>query len=114
VIRASTIDFITKANVNYTLTWNYFAEDQILTTDIENKWLREAPEWLIGEAGYRISKDARDPDAIQLFDGLRTQGRAACFGTLLPTDAVGLILWDQSQWARNRDRLICHHEPPGA
>jgi hypothetical protein len=89
VIRASTIDFITKADVNYTLTWNYFASDQILTVDVENGWLREAPEWLIGEAGYRIAKDARDPDAVTLFDGLRTQGRAACFGDIIADEDAG-------------------------
>lgn len=87
VIRKTTIDFVTNANQNYTLYWDYYKAAALLTTDIENEWLVEtpgpsmgAPEWLIGEAGYRIAKDLRDADAMSIFDGLRTQGRAACFG----------------------------------
>lgn len=89
VIRASTIDFVTTADVNYSLVWNYFAAASLLTADIENSWLREASEWLIGEAGYRMAKDLRDPDAVSLFDGLRTQGRAACFGDIIADEDAG-------------------------
>ena len=93
VIRNQTIDFITLANVNYTLTWNYYKADALLNIDIENAWLREASEWLIGEAGYRMAKDMRDSDGVQLFDGLRTQGRAAVFGDILADeDAAGPLI----------------------
>lgn len=87
VVRKATIDFITTANQAYTLYWDYYKAAQVLDTNIENEWLVEtpgpsmgAPEWLIGEAGYRIAKDLRDAEAVGIFDGLRTQGRAACFG----------------------------------
>lgn len=93
VIRTNTIDFVTTADTDYDLVWNYFASDALLTSDSENAWLREAPEWLIGEAGYRIAKDLRDADAVQLFDGLRTQGRAACFGDIIADeDASGPLI----------------------
>jgi hypothetical protein len=89
VIRNTTIDFITKADVDYILSWDYYKADAILTTDVENAWLREAPEWLIGEAGYRMAKDMRDGDGVQLFDGLRTQGRAAVFGDIIADEDAG-------------------------
>jgi hypothetical protein len=38
------------------LSWDYYKADAILLTDIENGWLREALDWLIGEAGYRMPK----------------------------------------------------------
>jgi hypothetical protein len=90
VIRSTTIDFITRADTEYELIWNYYASGQLLDTDIENEWLRSSPEWLIGEAGYRIAKDLRDPEGVALFDGLRTQGRAATFGDIIADeDATG-------------------------
>src|SRR5262245_18043080 len=70
-IRKSTIDFITEADRDYTLVWNYYKADDILTTNIENQWLAEAPEWLIAEAGYRIALDIRDQSSLQLFDDMR-------------------------------------------
>lgn len=89
VIRKTAIDFITLADVDYVMTWDYYKAGALLTSDDENEWLREAPEWLIGEAGFRIAKDTRDPDAVALFDGLRTQGRAACFGDIIADEDAG-------------------------
>lgn len=81
-IRKSVIDFIVNADIAYTLTWNYYAKAVVLTSNVENEWLKDdnMPEWLIGEAGYRIAKDLRDQTAMQLFNDMRTQGRAAIFG----------------------------------
>lgn len=79
VIRNSTIDFITTADITYTLRWDYYKAAELLTTDIENEWLANAPEWLIGEAGYRIAMSTRDKDAVALFNDLRTSARAATF-----------------------------------
>jgi hypothetical protein len=89
VIRNQTIDFITLADVDYVLSWDYYKADAVLQTDVENAWLREASEWLIGEAGYRMAKDLRDADGVQLFDGLRTQGRAAVFGDIIADEDSG-------------------------
>lgn len=80
VMRKTTIDFITTANANYTLYWDYYKAADILASDIENAWLAGAPEWLIGEAGYRLAMDVRDADAVTLFNSMRTAGRAACLG----------------------------------
>lgn len=93
VIRKATIDFITISSTNFTMYWDYYKAGALLTTDIENEWLAGAPEWLIGEAGYRIAKDMRDANGVQLFDDLRTQGRAACFGDIIADeDAAGPIV----------------------
>lgn len=89
VIRKSVIDFITAADTSYSLTWNYYKAADILTTDIENAWLANAPEWLIGEAGLRMAKPLRDKDAMQDFTEMRSAGRAAIFGDQIALEESG-------------------------
>jgi hypothetical protein len=80
VPRTETIDFITTADRNYNISMNYYRHDAVLSSNIENSWLIVAPDWLIGEAGERIARDLRDPDALELFQELKQKGRAAIFG----------------------------------
>lgn len=79
VVRKSTINFVTAANITYTLTWDYYKSAELFALNAENEWLANAPEWLIGECGYRMAMDLRDANAVGLFDKLRTTGRAAVF-----------------------------------
>lgn len=76
-VRLATFDFIVPSDATYTIYMDYYKAADLLTTDIENVWLANAPEWLIGEAGLRIAKDTRDADAVKLFTDMRTAGRAA-------------------------------------
>lgn len=82
-IHGGYVDFITTADQDYTLYWDYYKRANSLATEDTNVWLDEdsgAPYWLIGEAGLRIARSVRDADAVAEFDALRTAGRAACFG----------------------------------
>lgn len=79
VIRQSVIDFIVTADTNYTLYLDYYKAGTVLTTDAENIWLANAPEWLIGEAGVRIARDLRDGEAVATFTEMRQMARAAIF-----------------------------------
>lgn len=88
VIRRTVIDFITVADRAYTLTWDYYKAADLLTTNIENSWLLNAPEWLIGEAGLRLARDLRDKTAIELFTDILTRGRAATFGEDLAAETA--------------------------
>jgi len=93
VVRKSTVDFITQADANYTIVWQYYASGAPLTGEIENEWLANGAEWLIGEAGWRMAMDKRDKDAISIFDGLRKMGRAAVFGEIIADEeASGPLL----------------------
>lgn len=89
VVRNTVIDFITLANQTYTLTWNYYKAAEVLTSNIENLWLANASEWLIGDAGMRIARDARDEVAYALFEEMAKKGRAAIFGDLLVEETSG-------------------------
>lgn len=80
VVRKSTFDFIITADTDYTLYLDYYKAADSLAADVENAWLANAPEWLIGEAGLRIAKDLRDKSAVIIFSDMRTSGRAAAFG----------------------------------
>jgi hypothetical protein len=100
VMRRSSIDFITVADQNYTLYWDYYKAADPLTSNIENAWLVSdpttprlgAPEWLIGEAGLRIARDLGNANAISIFSEMRQAGRAACFGEVIAEeDASGPV-----------------------
>lgn len=86
------VEFVSTADREYVLTWSYFAADAILDSDIENRWLANASEWLIGDAGRRIAADLRDQEALALFTEMRQMGRAAVFGDEIAfDDAIGPI-----------------------
>jgi hypothetical protein len=63
-LRKSTIYFwpspVTSA---FTFTWSYFKAATLLTTNVENVWLANVPDLLIGRAGMIIAHDLRDVDA---------------------------------------------------
>ncbi len=80
VVRQTALDFITTADKNYTLFWDYFKADSVLDSNIENLWLRFASDWLIGTAGLRLARSLRNPDAVGEFQALQQEGRAAVFG----------------------------------
>jgi len=92
VIRKSTIDFVVTPSQDIHLKWNYYKGAMTLETNVTNSWLDEAsgaPEWLIGETGYRIALDARDKDAVDLFSAMITRARAAAFGHQLQEEESG-------------------------
>lgn len=60
-------------NVVYTLKSFYYAAATVLSTDIENSWLKYMPELLISDAGIQLAKFFRDPGAIQLFKESRAE-----------------------------------------
>ena len=80
VARPNHIRFPNATDKEYVITMDFYKQDAVLSVDIENKWLAFAPDWLIGEAGWRIAMDMERPNAVQKFDALRKAGRAAIFG----------------------------------
>lgn len=77
VIRKDTLLVYPVPDDDYTLTWDYYKAAALLTSDIENEWLANEPDWLIGEAGWRLAMDVRDQTAVQVFDSLRKTARAS-------------------------------------
>jgi hypothetical protein len=86
VILKNYLSFINPADTTYTLAWNWYKAADELTSNIENEWLANAPEWLIGEAGWRMAMDVRDKDAVTIFDNMRKTARASVLGEILASD----------------------------
>jgi hypothetical protein len=73
------IYFDNVADTDYTLFLVLFAAGELLDANIENVWLANAPELLIGGAGRRIAADMRNKTAFELFDAMWKQSRASWF-----------------------------------
>ena len=51
----------------YTMKMVYYKQDTILTSNIENDWLKYIPFLLIGKAGMDFAQDLRDANALAFF-----------------------------------------------
>lgn len=61
-------------DTTYNATYFYYAHDQVLSTDIENQWLKYAPEVLISRAAMEMALFIRE---LGLVDHFSTLYRAA-------------------------------------
>lgn len=73
----------------YTIDGTYYAKDAVLSTNIENLWLENIPEILIGGAGVLLATGLRDKDAIQLFAGMYSGARTKIGMVQAANDAAG-------------------------
>lgn len=74
-LRVSTLWVYPAPEEALTLYWSYYAKDDVLTTNIENKWLKYVPNLLIGHAGQGVAADLRDFDASKEFVRLKLEGQ---------------------------------------
>lgn len=58
----------------YTLKQIYYKKDALLTSNIENDWLKHGARLLIGEAGMAIAAALRDAEALAEFTRQRDDG----------------------------------------
>lgn len=86
-LRTSSIFFFPEADRDYTLYWDYYVKDDLLTSNIENLWLANAPELLIGFAGARIARDDRNKSAEALFGTMYNEARLAWFNETVVEEA---------------------------
>lgn len=62
----------------YTLKFIYYKKDTVLSSNVENGWLKWAPYLLMGKAGQLLSAGGlRDTGATQVFMGWEQQGAIA-------------------------------------
>lgn len=67
VVRNTEVWLFPTPDAALTLTWSYYAADTVLDTNVENKWLADAPYVLIADAGLKMAKDLRDQEAAAIF-----------------------------------------------
>jgi len=61
----------------YPLRMIYFQQDTLLTSNIENLWLKNIPTLIIGEAGLKMTTPFRDPIAATEFTRMRAEGTSS-------------------------------------
>ena len=92
VLRVSDVYFFPEADVNYSVLWSYYRKDDVLTSNVENLWLANSPELLIGGAGRRIARDLRNKEAYQLFDEMYKMARVAWFNETVESENEAPLL----------------------
>lgn len=60
----------------YTLKLQYYASDTVLTENVENDWLKYAPDMLISEAGLAVAQDLEHQRGLQFFAGMKQEARS--------------------------------------
>lgn len=68
VLRNSTVLIYPSRDTTYSLTWSYYKAADSLTSDIENAWLANNPEALIGHAGMVYARDLGNQAAMARFE----------------------------------------------
>lgn len=58
----------------YAITYVYYANDDILNANTENKWLKNLPGLMIGRAGFIVASGIRDQNAQQIFGAMAAAG----------------------------------------
>jgi len=70
VLRSLTYQVFPIPDQEYTLIHSFYKKAALLTSNIENVWLKHAPEVLIGNAGVRLAMDLRDVEAVEIFKSM--------------------------------------------
>ena len=55
---------------------SYYAQDTVLSSDVENNWLKHVPDLMIGRAGMKLASASRDQVAYQEFERMASRGMA--------------------------------------
>jgi len=55
---------------------SYFAQDTVLSTNVENNWLKHVPNLMIGKAGMLVAAPVRDANAYGQFQKMESEGMA--------------------------------------
>lgn len=66
-LRLNTFHFFPTPDAAYTITYSYYKKATQLTSDINNVWLANVPNLIVGRAGLILARDLRDPDAVGIF-----------------------------------------------
>src|SRR3990167_5468205 len=60
----------------YSLRMSYYKAETVLSTDVENQWLKYAHQLMIGKAGQKIALALRDKEAFDYFTSQEAMGLA--------------------------------------
>lgn len=75
--------------VSFTAYLSYYKAEPVLDSDIENKWLANAPDYLIGLAGMTVAGNLRDKDALSEFTRRAKLGGGSLMGDIIEDELAG-------------------------
>ncbi len=75
--------------ISYSLYLTFYQGAEILDAEIENAWLLNAPDYLIGLAGGIVAGNLRDKDAMSVFASQATRGQRALMGDIIEDELAG-------------------------
>lgn len=85
----STIAFVPTPQTSFTAYLTYYKGAEVLTSEMENAWLANAPNYLIGMAGMNVASDLRDAGALQKFTAMARLGGQGYLGDIIETELAG-------------------------
>lgn len=74
---------------SFTAFLTYYRAADVLDTDIENRWLRFAPNYLVGMAGMKVAGDLRDKGALERFSMMAKIGNKGFIGDVVEDELAG-------------------------
>jgi hypothetical protein len=80
---------IPSPDVNGTLFITSYIGEPVLDSDIENKWLLYAPNYIVGMAGVHVAGDLRDRAAAEKFNLMARIGQKALLGDIVEDELAG-------------------------
>jgi len=89
VFQASNIVLVPAPSAALTIYLTYYRGADVLDTDIENLWLANAANYLIGLAGVFIAGDLRDAGAASKFTMMAKSGAQAYLGNIVDDELMG-------------------------
>jgi hypothetical protein len=75
--------------IGFTAYLTYYKAAALLDTDIENEWLANAPDVLIGMAGMTVAGNVRDKDALAEFTRRANMGGKSLMGDIVEDELAG-------------------------
>jgi hypothetical protein len=85
----TTIEFIPTPTVTFTAFVTYYKAGTILDSDVENVWLANAANYIIGLAGMQVAGDLRDAGALQKFTTMAKMGSQSYLGDIVEDELAG-------------------------
>jgi len=73
----------------YSLYVTYYKAAVVLDSEVENLWLKNAPNYLVGMAGLKVAADLRDKAGVERFSKMAQIGNKGFLGDVVEDELAG-------------------------
>ena len=89
VVQGSALAFIPPPSTPLTIYLTYYRGEPVLDSEIENGWLKNAANYMIGVAGVMVAADVRDKGAMDKFNLMAKSGYKSFIGNIVDDELMG-------------------------